>query len=423
MCGLSSHRSRNNSSSGRAQGLIMGRSLVWFRNDLRVHDHEPLTRACAEARDQGDEVLCLYVVDPHWFGKTRSGFDRMSPFRAAFLRESLVDLDHSLREVGGKLLIAAGVTDVVISEVTRDLSIDTVFFSHEYGPEEKWIERRVCKILQDRGTKFRRSSPNTLLAEEDLPFSLADLPDVFSKFRRKVESDFEVRPTNPTPSEIPCSLNTQQSNTVFELSDPRFNSIELLTPSTPSKAARWAIEFSGGESAALARMNDYFFTKDCLRVYKETRNGMLGADYSSKLSPWLAHGCVSPRRVYELVQEYESVRVKNDSTYWLIFELLWRDYFAFVLAKYGREMFLVGGLRQLELPWKTDRKRFDAWCQGRTGFPLIDANMRELAASGFMSNRGRQNVASFLTKNLGIDWRLGAEWFESQLIDYDPASN
>jgi deoxyribodipyrimidine photo-lyase len=160
-----------------------------------------------------------------------------------------------------------------------------------------------------------------------------------------------------------------------------------------------------------------------LRSYKETRNGMLNTDDSSKLSPWLSLGCLSPRYVFEEVGRYETKRIKNDSTYWLIFELRWRDYFRFICSKHGNNIFKPGGMQKLNLPWKQDEKRFEQWCQGKTGFPLVDAAMRELATTGWMSNRGRQNVASFLTKNLGIDWRMGAEWFESLLIDYDVCSN
>ncbi|MEM9768946.1 MAG: DASH family cryptochrome, partial [Cyanobacteria bacterium P01_D01_bin.71] len=153
------------------------------------------------------------------------------------------------------------------------------------------------------------------------------------------------------------------------------------------------------------------------------RNGMLGANYSSKFSAWLALGCLSPRRIYQAVQAYEAERVRNDSTYWLVFELLWRDYFRLICLKHGDRVFYPSGLRGLQVDWKQDWPRFGAWREGKTGYPLVDANMRELAATGFMSNRGRQNVASFLTKNLGIDWRMGAEWFESLLVDYDVCSN
>ncbi|MGB5966952.1 MAG: FAD-binding domain-containing protein, partial [Spirulinaceae cyanobacterium] len=127
--------------------------------------------------------------------------------------------------------------------------------------------------------------------------------------------------------------------------------------------------------------------------------------------------------IYAEVKKYETQRVANDSTYWLIFELLWRDYFRFICAKHGNRIFAKSGLQGINIPWQEDWQRFNLWREGKTGFPLVDANLRELAATGFMSNRGRQNVASFLTKNLGINWQMGAEWFESLLIDYDVCSN
>lgn len=193
--------------------------------------------------------------------------------------------------------------------------------------------------------------------------------------------------------------------------------------SSPDGDPRARFTYLGGSTAAHARLQTYFWDRDRLRIYKETRNGMLDPDDSSRLSAWLALGCISPRTVYAEVKRYEQERVRNESTYWLVFELLWRDYFRFILAKHGAKLFRPSGIQGIPIPWQQDWPRFQAWCRGETGYPLVDANMRELAATGFMSNRGRQNVASFLTKNLGIDWRMGAEWFESLLIDYDVASN
>ncbi|KAI3964417.1 hypothetical protein MKX01_028752 [Papaver californicum] len=166
--------------------------------------------------------------------------------------------------------------------------------------------------------------------------------------------------------------------------------------------------FVGGESAALGRVYEYFWKK----VYKHTRNGMLGPDYSTKFSPWLACGNVSPRFLYEEVKRYEKDRLANDSTYWVLFEFIWRDYFKFISMKYGNSVFHL------------DRNLFESWRDGSTGrYSLIDANMKELSTTGFISNRGRQIVCSFLVRDMGIDWRMGAEWFETCLLDYDPCSN
>jgi deoxyribodipyrimidine photo-lyase len=193
-----------------------------------------------------------------------------------------------------------------------------------------------------------------------------------------------------------------------------------LGPVPPGPAL---LHFEGGEEAGVRRLHDWVDRADALRTYKETRNGLLRADDSSKLSPWLARGCVSPRRVVDTVRDYEAARGANASTYWLVFELLWRDYFAFLGLREGPRLFAKRGIGRRERPFSADRARFDAWRLGRTGVPFVDAFMRELRATGFMSNRGRQNVASFLAKTLGVDWRWGAAWFEACLVDYDPASN
>merc|ERR1712176_239396 len=172
-----------------------------------------------------------------------------------------------------------------------------------------------------------------------------------------------------------------------------------------------------------ARVKDYIWDKDLLRKYFDTRNGMIGADYSTRFSPWLAHGNLSPRYVAMECKKYEEARVANKSTYWVVFELLWRDFFKFFAKKHGDNIFSPGGTINSKKGWKHYDKNLQAWIEGRTGFPLVDANMRELAATGFMSNRGRQNVASFLALELNCDWRYGADYFENKLLDYDVYSN
>lgn len=127
--------------------------------------------------------------------------------------------------------------------------------------------------------------------------------------------------------------------------------------------------------------------------------------------------------MYHEVRKFESAIKKNISTYWLIFGLIWRDYFRFVAWKHGNRIFQSGGIRHIKKPWKADTDVFDRWREGRTGNAFVDANMTELARTGWMSNRGRQNVASYLAHDLGVDWRMGAAWFESMLLDYDPCSN
>jgi deoxyribodipyrimidine photo-lyase len=192
----------------------------------------------------------------------------------------------------------------------------------------------------------------------------------------------------------------------------------------PTDGPEGVMPFEGGEDAALRRVQQWMFDGDNLREYFSIRNGMLGEAYSSKLSPWLAHGCISPRYVVSEVKRYEEERrIANKSTYWLIFELIWRDFFRFLCTKYGDQVFYPGGAHDVRKPWSKDPERIRRWITGTTGMPLVDANMRELLATGFMSNRGRQNVASFLCLDYKVDWRVGAHHFESLLLDHDVYSN
>jgi deoxyribodipyrimidine photo-lyase len=255
----------------------------------------------------------------------------------------------------------------------------------------------------------------TLFNYTELPFNIYELPDVFTNFRKQVEKYSSVNelitaPDRVTP--IPKNIEPGKLPTLTELG----------LDEIPSDS-RSVIEFEGGETNGLERLNSYLWETKSLSNYKHTRNGLLGENYSSKFSPWLASGCISPCKIYWEVKKFEQQVVKNQSTYWMIFELIWRDYFKFVSLKFGNEIFKSGGIKGIHKKWQFDKTKFTAWANGKTGIPFIDANMRELNAAGFMSNRGRQNVASFLVKDLNIDWRYGAEYFESYLIDYDPASN
>ena len=151
---------------------------------------------------------------------------------------------------------------------------------------------------------------------------------------------------------------------------------------------------------------------------------MVGEDYSSKFSAWLALGCISPRFIGQELKKYELQFGANESTYWLIFELMWRDYFRFMMKKYNSKFFQQAGIQEKGIQVnKHNIIELQNWIDGTTGVDFVDANMIELKATGFMSNRGRQIVASYLCNDLKLDWRFGAAYFEQQLIDYDVCSN
>jgi deoxyribodipyrimidine photo-lyase len=384
--------------------------LIWYRNNLRIHDNYCLEKAIAEKY----LPIPLYCFDDRQFSRTSFGFPKTGNYRAQFLLESVTDLRNSLEKLGSNLIVRRGLPEKIIPQMVKELNIDLVYAPKEVTSEETQVEKAIERKLTAIKISVKYFWESTLYLPKDLPFEIENLPELYTNFRKQVEQKASIRSTINAPKTLPplpnIELGTIPTLADLELTEPEFDS-------------RSVVKFVGGETAALARLDDYFWQKNCLQNYKETRNGMLGADYSSKFSPWLATGCISPRYIYDRVREYETKRVKNDSTYWLIFELIWRDFFRFICAKHGDRIFKRSGLQGIDIPWQEDWQRFNLWKEGKTGYPLVDANMRELAATGFMSNRGRQNVASFLTKNLGINWQMGAEWFESLLIDYDVCSN
>uniref|UniRef100_A0A3B3ZN71 Cryptochrome DASH n=2 Tax=Periophthalmus magnuspinnatus TaxID=409849 RepID=A0A3B3ZN71_9GOBI len=388
--------------------------ICLLRNDLRLHDNELFHWAQRHA----EHVVPLYCFDPrHYEGTYNYNFPKTGPFRLRFLLDTIKDLRNTLVSKGSNLIVRQGKPEDVVADLIKQLgTVSTVAFHEEVTSEELTVEKNVKSVCAQMKVKVQTCWGSTLYHRDDLPYNhISRLPDVYTQFRKAVESQSSVRPVFPTPEKLkPIPPGLQEG---------AIPTAEDLKQTEPIDDPRSAFPCRGGESEALARIKHYFWDTNAVATYKETRNGLIGVDYSTKLAPWLALGCISPRYIYHQIKTYETQRTANQSTYWVIFELLWRDYFRFVAVKYGNQMFHIYGLQNKSVPWKKDMKLFNAWKEGRTGVPFVDANMRELAMTGFMSNRGRQNVASFLTKDLGLDWRMGAEWFEYLLIDYDVCSN
>ena len=395
------------------------RHLLWFRKDLRLDDHPALTEAAAAAGPDGSRrpgglvgVVCL---DPADFGPTPLGFPRTGPARARFLLEAVEDLRRAFRSRGSDLVVRRGAPERILPEIAARIGATRVVTHVEIASEERSSEDRVRRALREVGATLRRVPGNALFDPAALPFAIDDLPEVFTPFRRAVEKQAGVPDPLPAPDALPALPEGLDPGPVPGLAD--------LGVSSPIDDPRQGLPFAGGATAAHARLDHYLFGSDRVARYKKTRDGLLGADDSTRLSPWLAQGSLSPRRVHAEVRRYERERVANESTYWVVFELLWREYFRLAFAKHGNAFFRSEGLRGDAGPWKRDRESLDRWITSRTGTPLVDAAMRELARTGYLSNRGRQIVASHLVHDLGVDWTWGAQWFESALIDYDVHSN
>lgn len=385
--------------------------IFWFRNDLRLHDNE----AFLEASKAGN-VIPVYVFDQRYFDKNFLGFKRTGLFRTKFLLEAVEDLRSNLQQKGSDLIVRTGIAEDIIARIAKESDATAVYAGKEVTQDETTIEASLSKVLKPLNIEIELIWSATLYHARDLPFQINFLPTVFADFRKKIERATKIRNTFDSPGKL-ASIEKIEPGSIPTFQDLGFDTV-------PEIDARTAFNFIGGETAGLARLNDYLWQKDLLRNFKETRNGLIGADFSSKLSPWLSLGCISPRTVYEEVKRYEAEVVNNESTYWLIFELLRRDFFHFAALKYGTRMFKASGIRNdLLRKWSRHRPTFDTWVNSETGVPFVDASMTEAKLTGYLSEVGRQAVAAYLVRDLGIDWTWGAAYFESILIDYDVCSN
>jgi len=391
------------------------RVIVWFRQDLRLHDNEALL----DALRTSEEVVPVYVFDERVFqGQTKYGYPKTGRHRAKFIIESIADLRKGLKAIGSNLIVRIGKPEEILFELAQEVKSTWVFCNRERTKEEVEVQDKLEKKLWEIGQEVRYSRGKMLYYTADLPFPVTHTPDIFTHFRKEVEKYIQIREPLAAPVKgdfQPLSIRIEEGE-IPALSD--FGHPEIAVDE------RTVLTFKGGETAALERLQHYLWETDAIKNYKETRNGLIGEDYSSKFSPWLAHGCLSPKKIYQELKKYEAERGKNKSTYWMFFELLWRDFFRLMGKKHGNAIFQKGGTLGIQdKNWADNEQLLHVWVEGRTGIPFIDANMRELALTGFMSNRGRQNVASFLVKDLQVNWQMGADYFESMLIDYDPCSN
>ncbi|BEI37378.1 DASH family cryptochrome [Polynucleobacter sp. HIN7] len=371
----------------------MGCSIYWFRADLRLLDNPQFVNACQNSQN----LLPIFILPPQ--EQTPWGFDRISKGRLAWLHQNLRDLRNSLEEKGSTLFVLEGDSKNVLPALYKEIGADALYCEVIAAPEEG----QDILELQRAGLNIHTQWQSTMLDPQTLGMDIGELPDVFTNFRQWVE---KRRLKFAEPVTIPQAIPPLPSR---------------LPPQDQIQESAVTLFVNGGESHALRHLEQY-----CERrlpdTYKETRNALSQFDASSKFSPWLAVGSISARTIAGRIHQYEEQYGANDGTYWLWFELLWRDYFRFLMLKYGKRLFSPKGLSQ-RAPNTFDPECFYQWSTATTGVDLIDAGMRELAEMGFLSNRMRQIVASHWIYAMNGNWQAGAAWFESCLIDYDVYSN
>ena len=386
-------------------------ALVWYRNDLRTLDHTGLRKAV----ESGYRVVAFYTFNPKHYHTHRWGFKKTDRFRAQFLIESVQAMQRTLKSLNISLIIDTKTPDKSLPEWIKKYKVKEIYLQHEWTEEEKKEEKAVSAQI-DSNIIWNRHYEQFLFHPSDLPFSRSQVPEIFGTFRKRCEKEVQLRPSFSGPNALPKSNCIDVDGEFPNLAD-------LGLPSILENDQRSAFPFLGGTKSALERLEQYFWKSKKLSTYKNTRNGLLGTDYSSKFSPWLANGSISPKNLFWEIKRYENEIQKNQSTYWLIFELIWRDYFKYISLKHGNKIFKIGGILDRDYLWSSDMERFRQWAEGLTPEPFVNANMIELKRTGWMSNRGRQNVASYFAKDMKMDWRIGAAYFESLLLDYDVHSN
>ena len=443
-------------------------AIYWFRNDLRLCDQPSFKNACAQAA----RLLPVFIHDVDQVAPTRWGFERMGPHRKYALRSALQALKVQLRQRQSDLLEYQGDVCQTLIELAKKFDIDTIFCEEIAAPEE---QQQVVR-LRKAGLTVNTLWHSSLLSPDDLPFAIEHLPLVFTEFRVAVEKAnvvvqapedaVIVAPLLPDgfiqsksvalnqstrahlqPLDSAQSLDSLQSSDALVPFESLVSLDSLAQPDARSSLTFSTAHDFAGTQGGLKHTQQYF-ERQLAHSYKATRNQLSGLDYSTKFSVWLASGALSARMLYQQLQAFEAEHGANDSSYWIWFELLWRDYFRFLHLRFGAQLYRRSGLRQraayeergsrggkpqfnegvaqaggVVITTPAQAQQFKRWCLGECGEPFIDAGMRELRHTGYLSNRLRQVVASYLIHNLKLDWRAGAAWFESQLIDYDVYSN
>ena len=383
--------------------------LVWFRNNLRINDNTSLHKATQSHK----KMIAVYFFDPKHFSLDRFGFQKTDKYRAKFLHETVTNLQRNLKDLNITLLTYFENPENKMVSLCEEFSIETIYTQKEWTEEEVSTKKLIQQTLPER-IDFIEDYDQFLFHPNSVTKNFSNIPNVFSVFRKKLEKTVEV--------EIEKKCTQLQASNLIEnpTKVPALKELGFKNFSIPNTTA---FPFNGGENEALKRVENYFFETKKVAFYKKTRNGLVGKDYSTKFSPWLANGSLSARTIYWKIREFETKFGANQSTYWVIFELIWRDYFKYISLKYDSKIFTIGGILERKYQWNSDAKVIEKWINGETKDDFVNANMLELKETGWMSNRGRQNVASYFAKELQQDWRIGAAYFESMLLDFDVHSN
>lgn len=364
-------------------------SLFIFRRDLRIPDNTALVAALQASR----KVIAAFIVDPRQVSENSYKSDHA----VQFMTKSLLELERALKERGGRLYVFTGQAQDVVGQILNELKIEAVFFNRDYTPFSVKRDLAIQGICEARGVDCQMfddallNPPGSVLKASGGPYT------VFTPFFRKASGIGVPGPQGLAQGDFFTGAVSLEASSGLA---------RILGPFRETPVVQ------GGRGSALRIINNI----NSLRNYAVTRD--LPAELgTSRLSAHLKFGTVSVREVYH------GIRKVLGTDHPLIRQLYWRDFFTHIAYHFPHVFGNAFYEEYNGIPWRDDERLFKAWCLGKTGFPIVDAGMRELNATGFMHNRSRMIAASFLVKDLHIDWRRGERYFAQKLVDYDPAVN
>ncbi|QIF92462.1 deoxyribodipyrimidine photo-lyase [Proteus vulgaris] len=377
--------------------------LVWFRNDLRVTDNKALFNAC---QDKHAQVHALFTITPEQWRA-----HHMALSCQAFIHDALLNLSISLAQLNIPLILVISDTySNAANEVARycqQHQVTALFFNHQYALNEQCRDKKVTELLENKTTVYAYHD-NVFIPPGNVVTQQGEMYKVFTPFRNAFLRLFFSQDNASLP--IP-EIRTHQK-AVSPLKAPLFS---IENTSSPS--------FIATEEEALKRLKQFCY--ESVPHYAKWRD-IPAVDGTSRLSPYLTHGLLSVRQCFNRLYQTEPDFLENSASGAFVWfnELIWREFYQHLMvANPHLCKHIAFQLWTEKINWRNDKEEFNAWAQGLTGFPIIDAAMRQLNHTGWMHNRLRMLTASFLVKDLLIDWRWGERYFMSQLIDGDFASN
>jgi deoxyribodipyrimidine photo-lyase len=377
-------------------------AIVCFRNDLRLEDNPALS----DAINQGMQILPVFIYDPLTWGDWGSGLGGASKW---WLHESIKDVQRQLEQLGGYLVLRKGATLTVMQELVKASGASMVFWNRRYSAQEITIDSLVKKMLEEEGVEVRSfkasllEEPWTTANKQGNPFK------VYSPFWRSIKD---------RPNDTPLTLDREAlSFSDCSVACEALEDLELLP-----KDKNWHLTFHDFWDVSEAKANRLLeeFISEACDVYDVDRDrpDLTGTSF---LSPYLRWGQISPRQIAHRLAQHCNLKQKGPLVY--LKEIYWREFAYYVLYHFPNTPSEPLQEKYKDFPWKEEPDLLKRWQKGQTGYPIVDAGMRQLYASGWMHNRVRMIVASFLVKHMLHSWNSGAAWFWDTLVDADLASN